>query len=242
MRCRRFGLSGVVGAAGCALVLFGLLAAACDRMPLYAPSGSGLTLLASANSLAVNGSAEITAFVLEGAQSASTPTAPGSVVPGTGVPVHDGTLVIFSTTLGRVDPSQAETKGGRATVRLVGDGRSGTATVTAISGPATNKLDLDIGAAAATHIAVTANPQELPSTGGTTTVSARVEDQQGNGLLGLPVSFSTTKGTLSTTTVYTNDQGFAVTSLTTTAEATVTASTGGAATALNGTVTITIRP
>jgi hypothetical protein len=89
---------------------------------------------------------------------------------------------------------------------------------------------------------VTASPQTLPGTGGTASVSARVEDQQGNGLLGVPVSFSTTKGTLSSTSVVTNDQGVALTSLTTTEDATVTASAGGAVSSLTGTVTVTLSP
>jgi len=227
-------------AAAMVALVSGLLVVACG--PLYAPSGAGLTLVANANSLAVNGSAEITAIVVEGAQGTpSAPTTPGAVVAGTGVPVHDGTLVVFFTTLGTIAPTEAETNAGRATVRLVGDGRSGTAKITAFSGAATNTLELDIGAAAATRIAVTANPQELPAGGGTSTISARVEDQQGNGIAGLPISFSTTRGSLLATTVFTNEQGFATTQLTTSAEATVTASGGGSATALNGTVVVTVK-
>jgi hypothetical protein len=134
------------------VALCGLTVAACDRVPLFAPSGSTVSLVASANSLEVNGSAEITAFVIEGGFSApASPTAPGEVAPGVGTPVHDGTLVVFSTTLGRLDPTEAETKDGHATVRLVGDGRSGTAVVTAFSGAATSTLELAIGAAPASN-------------------------------------------------------------------------------------------
>jgi hypothetical protein len=195
----------------------------------------------SANSLSVNGSAELTAVVIEGAQGASTdPAAPGEVVAGIGTPVHDGTMVSFTTTLGRIEPSEARTTNGRVTVQIFGDGRSGTATVTAFSGPALGTLEIDIGAASATRIAVTASPQSLPSGGGSTTISARVEDQQGNGIGGVPVSFSTTRGSLSSTTVLTNASGFATTTLTTNVEATVTASAGGSATLLTGTVAITI--
>ena len=214
----------------------------CHRVPLVAPSGSSLTLLATTNVLAVNGSTDIIAVIIEGGLAAGTATTAGSVVAGVGTPVHDGTLVTFTTTLGHLEPGESTTRNGRAAVRLVGDGRSGTATITAFSGGATNTLDVDIGAAAATRVAVTANPQSLPSTGGSTTISARVEDQQGNGLAGVPVSFSTTKGSLSSTTVVTSDQGIALTTLSTTAEATVTASTGGSAAALTGTVLVTLKP
>lgn len=218
------------------------LAASCHKMPLVAPSGSALTLVASPTVLAVNGQSDITAVVVEGAQSAGTGDSTGSVLNGVGTPVQDGTVVTFTTTLGHIEPAEAETHGGQATARLVADGRSGTATITAFSGGATNTLDIDIGAAAATHLAVTASPQELPATGGTSTISARVEDQQGNALPGIAVSFSTSKGSLSDTTAVSNDQGIASTTLTTTAEATVTATAGGTATAITGTVTVTLRP
>jgi hypothetical protein len=225
-----------------AVALSGLGAASCHKVPLVAPSGSALTLIASPSTVSVNGSAEIVAVVIEGAQGVGTETEPGAIVAGVGTPVHDGTLVVFTTSLGRIEPSEAETVDGRAVVRLVADGRSGTATITAFSGGATNTLDVDIGAAAATRIAVTANPQSLPPSGGTSDISARVEDQQGNAVSGIPVSFSTSSGTLSSTTVPTNELGFALTKLTTTTEATVTATTGGSATSLSGTVTVTVRP
>lgn len=201
-----------------------------------------MTLVAATNVLPVNGVTDVTAVILEGAQSAGTGTTVGQVEAGVGTPVHDGTLVIFTTSLGHFEPTEAHTVGGRATVRLVADGRSGTAKITAFSGAATNTLEVDIGAAGATRVAVTANPQALPSIGGSSTITARVEDQQGNGLLGVPVSFSTSKGTLSATVVLSNDQGLASTTLSTTQEATVTASTGGSATALNGTVIVTLKP
>lgn len=219
------------------------VAASCHKMPLVAPSGSALTLVAATNVLPVNGVTDIIAVVIEGGLAAGSGQDPTTVVVnGVGTPVHNGTMVTFTTSLGRVEPTEARTNGGRAIVKLIADGRSGTAKITAFSGAATNTLDVDIGAAGATRVAVTANPQSLPYTGGTSTISARVEDQQGNGLLGVPVSFSTTKGTLAATTVVSNDQGLALTTLTTTVDATVTASTGGSATALNGTVLVTVKP
>jgi hypothetical protein len=102
-------------------------------------------------------------------------------------------------------------------------------------------MTVAIGAAGASRIAVTANPQALPATGGTATIIASVQDGQGNGLLGVPVSFSTTAGTLSQTTVVSDEGGNAVTQLTTNAAATVTASSGGASAALSGTVNVTLK-
>jgi hypothetical protein len=225
-----------------AAAIAGLAAMGCDGMPLTAPSGSAITLVVSPVAVAVDGYAELTAIVIEGAQGVGTPDAPGEVVPGVGTPVHDGTQVVFSTTLGRVEPFEAQTVAGRAKVRLIADGRSGTATVRAISGGATTTIEVDIGAATATRIALTANPQTLPFTGGTSTITARVEDQQGNGIGGVVVSFSTTQGTLSQTSGVTNSAGSTETTLTTRGEAIVTATSGGSATALSGTVTVTLRP
>ena len=225
-----------------AFLLVGIvIAVACDSAPFTAPSGSAITLVASTTRLAVNGVADITAFVIEGAQGVGTPDEPGEVVAGSGTPVHDGTEVFFMTTLGRIEPAEARTSRGRAQARLTSDGRSGTATITAISGAAVSSIEVDIGAALATRIAVTANPQSLPTGGGTSRVLARVEDQQGNGVGGILVSFSTSRGSLSDTSSISDAQGYAETTLTTDAETTVTATSGGAATALTGNVVITIR-
>lgn len=213
-----------------------LLVQACDKVPFVAPSGTAITLLATQTILPLNGSVEITAVLLEGALAGGTG---GNVTSGAGTPVHNGTIVYFSTTLGRLEPAEAQTTGGRATVRLISDGRSGTAKVTATSGPASQTLDLTIGAAAAARVVVTAEPQALPSSGGTTTIRARVEDQNGNGLPGLTVSFSTTAGSLSSTSAVSNDTGVASTTLATPGPATVTASAPGGTSGLTGTVGVT---
>ncbi len=223
-----------------------IASASCDKMPLTAPAGSAIVLNVSTNILPVNGSVEILAMVLEGALGTSTGNQPPTVNTGVGTPVHNNTLVIFTTTLGRIEPAEARTEAGRAKVRLIADGRSGTATVTAISGGARATADVRIGAAGAARIAVTASPQALPATGGQSTISARVEDQQGNGLLGVPVSFSTTAGSLAAASIVTDANGVATTTLTTNAAATVTATAGGGSGTTAGptpaTVAITIKP
>ena len=225
------------------MVLLGLAAASCHKMPLVAPSNSSITLVAATNVLPVNGSVEITAVVLQGSQTAGGGNNGGGTTTGTGTPVHNGTVVSFTTTLGRIEPADAETDNGKAVVRLIADGRSGKATVTAFSGAATKSVDVNVGAAGASRIAVTANPQTLPAAGGAAEISARVEDAQGNGVLGVPVSFSTDLGNLSAGTVLSNEQGFALTTLVTTqGPATVSASAGGATAALTGTVKITLKP
>jgi adhesin/invasin len=113
-------------------------------------------------------------------------------------------------------------------VKLVTGTQSGTATVTAYSGGASKTLQMKVGAAAAERVSITANPQSLGSGGGTSTISAVVTDDGGAPVGGIPVSFSTDQGTLSSATVTTDGNGTATTILSTTATATVTASSGGA--------------
>jgi adhesin/invasin len=222
------------------LTLVGLAAGSCDKAPLTAPSGSAITLVASPAAIPANGAAEITAFVIEGALSTGTEDEPGRVVPGVGTPVHNGTEVFFTTTLGRIEPADAQTVAGRATARLIGADRSGTAIVRATSGGATSTIEVDIGAATATRLVLTATPQTLGAGGGTSEVSARVEDQQGNPVPQVLVSFSTSRGSLNPTSDLTSSQGRASTILSTTESATVTATSGGSATALSGTIVVTV--
>lgn len=225
--------------AGLGLGVLGIAAVtaqACQKVPLLAPSGSAIVLTVSSNTLATDGATEVTAVVLEGAFSVGTGGANTSS--GGGQPVHNGTVVTFTTSLGRLEPAEAKTTNGRATVKLLGDGRSGTATVTAFSGAATETITIPVGTAAVSRLVVTASPQSVPGTGGTSQVSARAEDEGGNLLSGVPVSFTTTVGTLSDAVARTDAQGVATTTLSTTQEATVTA-TAGTATA---TVKVPVRP
>jgi hypothetical protein len=220
------------------LLVCGVIAASCDKMPLVAPTGTAITLVATTNTLPVNGSTDIVAILVEGAIAGGDPEAGGGTIAGSGTPVHNGTVVTFTTTLGRIEPAEAKTVAGRATVRLIADGRSGVATGPAFSGGAGHAIDVAIGAAGAEFVAVTADPQSLPGTGGSTTISARVEDTHGNGLSGVPVTFSTSRGTLSQTSGVSNAAGIVTTTLTTNQEATVTANAGTA----TGSVTVTVRP
>lgn len=222
------------------LAACGFLTLSCDRVPLVAPTGTAITLVATANALSINGSTDIVAVLIEGAIQGGTDG--GTTSAGGGTPVHNGTVVNFTTSLGRIEPAEATTQAGRATVRLVADGRSGTAMITAFSGGASQTVEVNIGAAAAERLTLVAEPQALPGTGGSTTISARLEDTQGNGIPGVPVTFSTSRGKLSKPSSISNDTGVATTVLTTTQEATVTASAGGATTGVTGTVTVTINP
>ncbi|HEY8535836.1 MAG TPA: Ig-like domain-containing protein, partial [Vicinamibacterales bacterium] len=176
----------------------GLLA--CDKIPLTAPTQSFIQLFATDTSVPPNGSVEIIANVTEQA----------------GTPVQNGTVVTFVTSMGRMDPAEARTHNGKATSRLIADGRSGVATVTAFSGAAESaSIEIPIGAAAIGSLTVSASPATLPSGGGSVEVTARVSDLGGNPLAGIPVTFSTTAGTVSPAAATTDQTGAARTTLTT---------------------------
>ena len=192
-----------------------LLVAGCQRVPLLAPSGSTITLIASATALPVNGSTDLIAQVIE----------------PSGTPPQSGTTVSFTTTLGSIQPSQAETDiSGRAIVKFLAGTGSGTATITAISGGASvasaSALKILVGTAAVGRVIVSANPTLVPALGGTTTITAVIIDVNGNPLSAAPVSFSTTAGTLADAFVNADQSGLAQTTLRTSTAATVTASVG----------------
>jgi PKD repeat protein len=199
----------------------------CQRVPLLAPSGSTITLTTSATVLPTNGTVTIVAQVLEPA----------------GTPPHSGTHIIFTTTLGTIQPSEVETDiNGAATVTFNAGASSGTATITASSGGATTgstgALRIGIGAAAVGRIALSANPGTVAASGGTSLITASVLDTSGNVLGGVPVSFSTDGGSLSAAVATSDQTGNAQTTLTTNKTTKVTA-TAGFQSATSGTPPVT---
>jgi hypothetical protein len=117
------------------------LSSACDKESILAPTGSELTLVASSSSVPANGSIDVTAHLFRGEFGED------GITTGGGPPVRDDTIVTFVTTIGRFEPAEAKTTDGKVTVRLVGDGRAGTATITAFSGAAVGQMDITITAA-----------------------------------------------------------------------------------------------
>jgi adhesin/invasin len=220
-----------------------LSSVSCDKVPLLAPTGSVITLFATATTVSAGGSMEIVATIIEQGVASTpttpttpttpgtptTPTTPGSTSsPGAGTPVQNGTLVTFTTTIGRIEPAEARTSNGQVRVKYFADGQSGTATVTAFSGGASGRLEnLRVGTAAVERLRLFASPQNLSSAGGTAEVQARAEDPSGNPLAGVTVVFSSDVGTLSTTSAVTDASGVATTRLTTSRNAIVTARAGG---------------
>lgn len=191
---------------------------ACEKVPLTSPTGSTIALSTNSNIVPVNGSAEVTATVTESA----------------GTAVQNGTTVIFTSDFGRMDPAEAKTQNGRATVRFVASGQSGTVKVNAYSGAASTSsgatsgaLTLLVGGAAAGRITVRAEPPTIPQAGGTTQIFASVADTNGNPLSGAPVTFTiggaSGTGVLGSPSTVTDARGQAQTSLTTNQTTTVTA-------------------
>jgi hypothetical protein len=221
------------------------LVAACDKVPLLAPTGSVITLFPVATTVSLNSEVTIIATVIE---NGSTPAGTGggsgtttTTSAGAGTPVQNGTLITFTTSIGRIEPSEARTHNGQVSVRLITDGTSGLATITAYSGGASAQIkNLKIGTAAATTVHVTTTPQGLGASGGTVQVTASVLDEGGNPLSGIPVTFATDKGTISPSTATTDAGGNATAALTTTATAKVTA-TAGTVTSTAATVTVNAR-
>jgi len=225
------------------LIVAPLIATACDKVPLLAPTGSSITVTAPTSVLPVGGSTEITAFVME---SSSTP-------------VQNGTTVRFLTNLGTVNPVEAQTRNGVATTTFTGT-TSGTASIRAVSGPAgsgaapttptdpntpatpstSNSVTIAVGAAAVgtAGLSVRAVPGSVPSTGGTVEVVATVLSTDGRLLAGVPVSFSASRGTLASTIAVSDDRGEARTTLTTSEASTITARAGNATAA---TFDVTVR-
>lgn len=213
-----------------------LLSAACDKSQLLAPTSSTITVSAAARTLPLGGSTEVQAFVAE----------------QSGTPVQNGTTVRFSASLGSVNPVETQTRNGIAVTTFLAGTTSGVADVRATSGAAggttttgtttttTNVVQITVGAAAATRVAVTATPATVSSSGGTSTITATVLDASGNPVAGVPVIFSTTAGTLSSSSASSDGSGRAFVTLSTNREAEVTARVGSGADSRSASVTVRV--
>ena len=124
--------------------------------------------------------------------------------------MQNGTSVRFTTTLGRIEPAKVHTRNGVATATFFAGDVAGIADVRATSGPAggatsgtgdnataTNQVQIAVGAAAVDAVIVRSSAGSVPATGGSVDVIATVNGTGSRALPGVPVSFSTTAGTLS---------------------------------------------
>ena len=204
--------------------------AACDKVPLLAPTNSTIALSASALVVPLNGSTGLTAFVTE----------------SSGTPVQNGTTVRFTTTLGSVQPVETQTVNGLAVATFLAGTSSGIADVRAVSGGATgtgtttttNLVQIVIGAAAITGVVVQASPSSVAASGGAVEIIATPTGPANLTVSGVGVTFSTTAGTLSATTATTDGNGQARVTLSTNRAAIVTARVGS----FSGSVDVTVSP
>ena len=127
-----------------------LVVVACESGPLTSPSGATITISIVKTVLPLNGLATVRAVVME----------------VSGTPVHNGTMVTFTHTIGSVNPPEAPTVNGIATSTFLAGTSSGTGIIHAFSGPArtgsgngsAGGVEVKIGAAAAGSMAVSAVP------------------------------------------------------------------------------------
>jgi adhesin/invasin len=202
-------------------VLTCVIVVACERVPLTSPTGSTISVTVDQTTMPLNGQATVRAVVIESG----------------GTPVHNGTQVVFTSSLGSFLPVEATTIGGVATSTFLSGSISGTTRINAFSGGTSTGsgnssgggVEVKIGvAAAAGTISVSATPPSVSQSGGVVTISATVFDASGNPLPGVNVQFVSSTGALSATTALSDNSGTARTTLNTTQTATVTAIAGAA--------------
>ena len=133
--------------------------------------------------------------------------------------MQNGTLITFTTTIGRIEPSEARTHNGQVTVKLItgGDQRHSRPSPPIPAARRRRPPILKIGTAAAKTVSVTTTPQSLGASGGTVQVVATVVDDGGSRVGGVPVTLSTDKGSISPSTATTDGSGNATATLTTNA-------------------------
>lgn len=177
-----------------------ILLPACDKASPVAPDGTTVSLSANPSQVSsTTGASTITAIVRK----------------ANGTPVVRGTEVRFATNLGSVETLAETDNDGIARVTLRGDGRQGTATVTASVGgtvttpPTTtpptgggttqtaggSSVEVEIGLSSGS-IVLQPTPTFVGVTGGTINLVALVRDSRGQPLAGAGVNFTTDLGRL----------------------------------------------
>lgn len=222
LRTSRFAVAAFCGVALLSLAV-GL--SGCENPSLFAPTNSTITLAAGTQTMALGEVTNIRAFVTQSG----------------GAPVHDHTLVHFATSLGSLNPEQAETANGVATVQFYAVGQTGQAQVSAVSGAAKLSTALTItvtlGGSPVARILLLATPGFVNVGGGSVTLTATVLDVNGGPVQDMPVVFTATAGTLSQNVAQSDRNGVATVTLTTSTQTTVTALAGGA----SATTTVTVQ-
>lgn len=154
--------------------------AACDKASPVAPAGTVLSVTANPTQIGASGTSQIRVVALR----------------ANGTPVNPGTQIRMSTNLGTIDPLVEVGDGGVALGTLRGDGRIGTAEVTAAVGADTTaSVEVAVGRAAA-NISLQANPAQVDEEGGVVELLAVVRDATGQPLADASVNFQSEVGSL----------------------------------------------
>jgi hypothetical protein len=162
------------------LALSALIASACDKATPTAPAGSTLSITATPVEISANGTSTVIVTATRG---------------NGGGPVTPGTEIRLSTTVGTIDEVVTTDASGVARATLRGDGRTGTAKVTASSGAATAvNVEVKVGATAE-RINLSTSPSSVPvEENAVITVTATVRDNQGQALPNAGVVFGAEVG------------------------------------------------
>lgn len=181
-----------------AVALF-LFAVGCDKATPVAPDGTTLTLSANPARIGLNGSSTVTIVGRK----------------PNGSPLNPGTEIRLSTDRGSIDPIVSTNDSGVATATLRGDGRAGTATITAATGDASVTTTVQVGESPETRptLIISASPNNIP-VGGTSTVTVIARNGDGTPVsAGQTVILTSTLGTISPSRPTTRSDGTAVATL-----------------------------
>jgi hypothetical protein len=141
-----------------------------------------------------------------------------------GSPVEDGTEILFTADVGQLESRKVRTHGGSATATYRAGNRVARDRVVATSGTLRAELTIAVGSGEVARVELAVDPPVLPAAGGTATLVASARTAGSDPVAGAPVVFKTSAGTLKPAdTVYTDENGRAQATLTTTAPATVSA-------------------
>ncbi|HSC27570.1 MAG TPA: hypothetical protein VLD67_09860 [Vicinamibacterales bacterium] len=192
--------------------LAGLLvaASACEIGPknILAPTNATLTLSSPVEFIPINQGTTLRVTLLK----------------QDGTPVQDGTEVVLTATLGQFDQRKVRTEGGAASAKYQAGGQVGVDQIEAASGSLKSQISLAIGSAAVSRIQLLAEPLTLPPSGGEAALAALAISPTGVGVVGVPVRFETSAGSITPSDpVLTDGDGVARASLKTNTPATVRA-------------------
>jgi adhesin/invasin len=177
-------------------------ATACDKATPVAPEGTILTISASPTKIGLTGSSTITVVGRK----------------PNGQPLNPGTEIRFSVDKGTITPAVAGVNdSGIATATLRGDGRSGTAKVSATTGDGMSTATIDVQVGETTEskpvLIVSASPNTV-AVGGTSTITVIGRNADGSPVAaGQQVILTTTLGSLSPSRPTTRADGTATSTL-----------------------------